>query len=110
MTLTGTLSATVGDDAVTFAFTVTNDGDEPIEASFSDAQRADCAVTDDGEEVWRWSDGQMFAMMMGSETFAPGASETYELVWEEPAPGEYEARAELVARDADCEATTTVSV
>jgi hypothetical protein len=110
MTLTGTLSATVNDDAVTFSFTVTNDGSDPVEASFSDAQRAECVVSDGGDEVWRWSDGQMFAMMMGSETFGPGDSETYELVWEEPGGGEFEARAELDASDADCGATTTLTV
>jgi hypothetical protein len=110
MTLTGTLTATVDDDAVTFSFTVTNDGSDPVEASFSDAQRADCVVSDGDGEVWRWSDGQMFAMMMGSETFAPGDSETYELVWEEPEGGEFEARAELAATDVDCEATTALSV
>jgi len=110
MALTGTLTATVDDDAVTFEFTVANDGPDPVEASFSDAQRAECVVSGGDDEVWRWSDGQMFAMMMGSETFAPGESETYELVWEEPEHGDFEARAELAASDADCEATATLSV
>lgn len=110
MALTGTLDATVQADAVQFTFTVENDGPDPVEATFSDAQRADCVVTADGEDVWRWSDGRMFAMMMGSETYAPGSTETYELTWEEPPSGDYEARAELAANDVTCEATTTVSV
>lgn len=110
MTLTGTLTATVDDGAVTFAFRVANDGSDPVEASFSDAQRAECVVSDGDDEVWRWSDGQMFAMMMGSETFPAGESETYELVWEDPEHGEFEARAALSATDVDCEATATVTV
>ena len=110
MSLTGTLDATVGSDAVTFTFSVENEGSEPVEANFSDAQRADCVVTDDGDEVWRWSDGQMFAMMLGSETYAPRTTETYEMTWEEPPDGEFEAHAELAANGVTCEASTTVSV
>ena len=110
MTLTGRLAATVESDTVDFAFSVTNEGSEPVMASFSDAQRIDCVVTDGDETVWRYGDGQMFAMMLGSETYRPGETKTYEVVWEEPPAGTYEARAELVANDATCEATTTVTV
>jgi len=110
MALSGSLDATVESDAVRFSFAVTNEGSDPVEASFSDAQRVDCTVTDGGEAVWGFSDGRMFAMMMGSETFQPGDTETYEMEWEDPQSGTFDARAELVANDATCEASTTLTV
>ncbi len=110
MTLECTLDATVGDDAVEFAFAVTNAGDDPVDLQFSDACRADVAVEDDGQEVWRFSEGRMFAQMIVEETLAPGETETYTMAWEDPAPGDYEAAAALAARTHDCRASTSVSV
>ncbi|NHN47336.1 hypothetical protein G9464_06965 [Halostella sp. JP-L12] len=109
MSLHGTLDATV-DDGVQFTFTVANDGDEPVDLSFSDTLEADFAVRDDGGEVWRFSEGRMFAQMLGSETIDPGGTATYEATWEDPAPGEYAVVATLEAREKDCEAETAFSV
>ena len=109
MPLRGTLDATVSDD-VQFTFIVTNEGDDPVDLSFSDALEADFAVRDGGEEVWRFSDGQMFAQMLGSETIDPGGTATYEAAWEDPDPGSYTAIATLEARDGDCEAEAELSV
>lgn len=109
MSLHGTLDATVDDD-VQFTFTVTNEGDDSIELSFSDALEADFAVRDDGEEVWRFSDGRMFAQVLGSETIDPGETATYEAVWDGPESGTYTAVATLEARDRDCEAEVEFSV
>lgn len=110
MTLTGILAAETVDGDVRFRFTVENTGDDARTLSFSDGQRFDVTVTDGDDEAWRFSEGQMFMQMLGSETLEAGESAVYEATWEVPAAGEYEARAELVATDADCEATTAVSV
>ncbi len=41
--------------------------------SFSSAQRFDLWLEDSsGRELWRWSDGRMFAQVVGSETLEPG--------------------------------------
>ncbi|WP_254763634.1 BsuPI-related putative proteinase inhibitor [Natrinema marinum] len=112
MTLEGSLE-TAGDDAgdaVLFAFTVTNAGGEPVELRFSDACKAEFVVIDDGEEIWRFSEGRMFAQVLESETLGPGASASYEAEWADPERGTYEAVAELRAQDEDCEARTTLSV
>ena len=109
MTLHGTLDATV-DDGVQFTFTVTNESDDPVDLSFPDALEADFAVRDDGKEVWRFSDGRMFAQMLGSETIDPGGTATYEAAWDDPDPGSYTAVATLEARDQDCEAEAAFSV
>ena len=112
MSLEGSLeTATDGDrDAVMFVFTVTNTGDERVELQFSDACTADFALEDDGDEIWRFSEGRMFAQVLSSETLAPGESTVYEAEWSDPAPGEYTATAELQAQNESCDARTEVSV
>ncbi|WP_306057382.1 BsuPI-related putative proteinase inhibitor [Natronococcus wangiae] len=115
MTLEGRLEATVssgapGPDTVAFAFVVANTGSEPVELRFSDACKAEFVVEDEGREVWRFTDGRMFAQMISSERIAPGEEATYEAEWENPQPGEYTAAAELRAQEGVCEARTDVSV
>jgi len=109
MSLDGTLDVTVNDD-VRFTFTVTNDGDDPVDLSFSDALEADVAVFEGETERWRFSEGRMFAQMLGSETVDPGGTATYEAAWDDPESGEYVAVASLEARQHDCEAKAEFSV
>jgi len=110
MNLSCSLEAAASSGSVQFTFAVTNDGSDPVDLNFSSAQTHDVAVLSDGAEVWRFSDGQMFAQMLQSETLAPGETVTYEAAWSDPDPGEYEAVAELATRDAGCEARATFSV
>ena len=52
---------------------VINRGTEPVTLHFLSAQRYDVAVKNlEGQEIWRWSNGQMFAQVMGEETLQPG--------------------------------------
>ncbi|WP_224449973.1 BsuPI-related putative proteinase inhibitor [Haloprofundus salilacus] len=110
--LTATLTAKPEVDRVDFELKVENQGTEEVTLSFRDARRAEFLVVDvEGEEEqWRWSDGRMFAQMLGSETLAPGESTTFEGVWDDPEPGGYVAVGELAAADADAEAETQFSV
>jgi hypothetical protein len=108
--LDATLDATHTGDALSLALTVTNTGDSPVELSFRDGQRIDAVAERDGSEVWRYSEGRMFAMAVGSETLAPDESTTYEVEWPDPPTGEVDLRAWLTATDADASAETTVSV
>lgn len=110
MALVGTLDVSASADSVTFSFTVRNDGDDPVELSFSDAQTHDVVVLDDGTEVWRWSQGRMFAQMLQSETLGPDDAVTYDVEWSDPASGDYEAVATLAARNHDVEARERFSV
>lgn len=96
---------------VTFAVTVRNDGDDPIDLEFRNGQTFDFAVfDDDGTERWRWSDGRMFTQALRSVTLAPGESESFEAVWEQPPTGSYEVEATLEAanRDASERAAFTI--
>ena len=110
MELAGQLDVDVTEDSVAFAFTVRNEGDERAELTFADAQKADFAVLDGDDEVWRFSDGMMFAQMLQTESIAPGGVVTYDGTWESPRPGDYDVVATLVANNASVEARDSFSV
>ncbi|WP_255169657.1 BsuPI-related putative proteinase inhibitor [Natrononativus amylolyticus] len=109
MTLEGSLDATATDGQVRFAFTVTNTGDEPVELQFSDSCKAEFVLEDEGREVWRFTDGRMFAQVISSETVGPGEEARYEGSWDDPQEGTYTAVAELRAQNRTCEARTDVT-
>ena len=117
MALEGALDASVSADAVSFSFTVTNGGDEPVSMQFMTGCKADFVVKTadahddgDGEEVWRFTDGRMFTQVISTEQLGPGQSETFRGVWDDPEPGEYTATGILKANNADCKAHTQFSV
>lgn len=110
MSLEGTLETSVSGDAVTFTFTVTNTGPDAVELQFADAAEADVAVTDEGREVWRYTEGRMFAQVVSEKRLAADEAETYEFEWSDPESGEYAAVAELRTRGRTCEARTEFTV
>ncbi|WP_254862211.1 BsuPI-related putative proteinase inhibitor [Halovivax gelatinilyticus] len=110
MSLTGSLETARDEDGITFTLVVTNEGDEPITARFSNGCRVDVAVTDDGGEIWRYTDGRMFTQVLGEETFEPGESRRFDVQWRDPEPGSYAADGELTAQNRTCTATTEFSV
>jgi len=107
--LDSTLEVTVG-DGVQFRFTVVNAGDTPVELTFRDACRADFAVHEDGEEVWRYSDDRMFAQVVTDADLQPGETAAFEETWPDPAPGDYTAEATLRVPEDDVTARTPFSV
>jgi len=115
MTLEGALDVTVstadgGSPTVEFAFTVTNAGSETVDLDFSDAAKAEFVVEEGGREIWRFTEGRVFAQMLSTDRLEPGASTTYESEWDDPRPGAYTAVAELQARDATCAARAEFDV
>jgi len=103
------LDVTVRDD-VHFELGVTNAGLDPVELTFPDACAADFAVRADGSERWRFSEGQMFAQVLRTETLEPGEEATFSATWEEPDPGEYTAVATLRLMDRPRELTEPFAV
>lgn len=99
MSLSATLDIDASPDTVIFHFHVRQDGTDPRDLQIRSAKFADVAVLDDDDEVWRWSDGQMFAQMLQTLTLEPGQTETYEFEWSNPEPGTYEAVATLNAME-----------
>lgn len=109
MSLDCSLAATVAEDHVTFTYAVTNGDSEPVKLTFSDAGKVDVTVHDGSCEVWRWSDGQMFAQVIETVELVPGEAFDIDLEWADPESGSYEAVAELRA-NINCEVRTTFSV
>jgi hypothetical protein len=108
--LDATLAADTDGDTVRLTLTVENTGTDPETLSFRDSQRAEFVVRDGDREIWRWSEGQMFAQLLGSETVDPGATVVYEGEWESASPGTYTVVGEVVDDDCDARAETTVTV
>jgi hypothetical protein len=106
------LSVTVGSgSAVTFRFTVANASDEPVELTFPDSGRAEFVVyAEDGEEVWRWSEGRAFTQAIEHSDLQPGQEAVVEESWPDAEPGDYTAEASLRCVDADASARTPFSV
>ena len=103
------LEVTVG-DGVEFSFAVVNAGDTPIELTFRDACRADFAVYDGDEEVWRYSDDRAFAQTLTDLDLQPGEEATFDESWPDPTSGDYTAEATLRVRERDVSARTPFSM
>lgn len=95
------LDVTPGQAHVKFSLTVSNTGESEETLSFRDGKRADFAVYDEEEEIWRWSDGRMFTQALAEDTIRPGNALNYEGDWEDPPEGSYRVVAELAAEDRD---------
>jgi hypothetical protein len=108
--LDSSLEVTVG-EGVTFRFTVSNGTGGPVELTFRDACRADFAVlSEDDEEVWRWSEGRAFAQELGHARLEPGEEAVFEEAWPDPEPGGYTAEATLRVLEEEVRAETPFSV
>jgi hypothetical protein len=96
LTLTLTVNETLAGADLTLR--VCNKTTETIEKTFSTAQRYDFEVSRDGDRVWRWSDGRVFAQVYGQETWEPDQCKSYSESWDgrdsegnPTGPGEYQA-------------------
>lgn len=100
MSLDGSLALTVDSSAIEFAFTVENTGRDVVDLTFRSAKKADVTVSEDGVEVWSWSEERMFTQAIQTETLASGETFTHVMIWDDPSPGEYTATASLEATNA----------
>ncbi|AXR78234.1 BsuPI-related putative proteinase inhibitor [Natrarchaeobaculum sulfurireducens] len=115
MTIEGALDVAVsttdgGTPRVEFAFTVTNEGGEAVDLHFSDAAKAEFVVQDESREVWRFTEGRVFAQMLSTDRLEPGESVTYDGEWDGASQGAYTVIAELQAREATCTARAEFEV
>jgi len=89
----------VSGDREWWAFDVRNDTEEPLTLVFSSAQQADIVLSQDGREVYRWSDGKMFAQVLESIALQPG--EIQSVVLNDDLgipPGKYDLSASVTAQ------------
>lgn len=88
-------------------------GPETVDFQFANAQRFDIVVFSlAGEEVWRWSDGRMFAAVLGTERLNPDRPSLRYKV-EIPlglGPGRYRIEANLMDRMRSASAVLTITV
>lgn len=76
---------------------IENTGKETQELTFNSSQRFDVRVEDEsGREIWRWSDGRVFAQVIETVAIQPGKSISFDAEWpgidsaEKPvSPGDY---------------------
>lgn len=85
--LASSLEVEIGAEDIRFMLRVTNGATaEEVVLRFPTAQRFDFLVlSSDGETVWRWSEGRLFAQVLGTERLAPGETVYYTAVWDYPA-------------------------
>jgi hypothetical protein len=81
--LSTSMEVEVADGTVRFVLHVTNSSAQPITLEFANAQRYDFEVEDASAGLlWRWSDGQMFAQMLGEEVIPAGSTRDYTASWQ----------------------------
>lgn len=110
--LGSTLNVRVEGDTVQFELHITNVTAGVVELEFATAQRYDFELVDEaGRPVWRWSDGQVFAQVLGVEGVEAGESLRYRTTWgAERRRGSYTAVGRLVAGNYPVELRTPVEL
>ena len=100
-------------EPISMTLRVFNHADQQITFSFRDARRYDFTIEDEeGQAVWRWSHGRMFAQVLGEETLGSGReevlySETYTGMLK---AGEYKVTGILVASQRAISASITITI
>jgi len=68
-------------ETVKLRLTIVNESNSPLVFRSSSGQRFDFVVRCGEREVWRWSRGRVFTMMLTSWEIPPGESVTYGATW-----------------------------
>ena len=91
---------------------IVNRGTRPVELRFPTAQRYDLLLHDaQGRPMWRWSDGQMFAQVLGEETVEPGRRLVYRVTVRERLPaGRYRVTGIVPGEPGPLSSTTGIRV
>jgi hypothetical protein len=78
-----------------------NNGGTAAELEYPSAQRYDFWVTRGAKEVWRWSEGRVFAQELTRQTIEGQSGTSFAETWTASSPGAYVAHAELKASGYD---------
>ena len=95
------MSYSVG-EPIKMTFKIFNYKEENIVFYFNTSQRYDFIIEDEeGNEIWRWSEGRMFAQMLGEETLGLTNSEIIYIAeyTDKLSPGYYKVTGFFVAQD-----------
>jgi uncharacterized protein (DUF58 family) len=98
-------------DAIEMILEVSNRTNKEITLNFRDAQRFDFVIRKNGETLWLWSEGKMFAQVLGEKRLGPNESVAYTARFAEKlAPGTYTVEAMIVSTQSPLIAGSTIFV
>ena len=100
-------------ESIVMELVVFNRTGESLTFDFMNAQHYDFIIEDaEGNSVWRWSEGRMFAQMLGEETLGPGREEVvYTETHTGPLPpGGYKVTGSLISANRPLSASLTITI
>ena len=100
--MTDKTSYSIIGEPITIVLKVFNYTEEKITFQFNTSQRYDFIIEDEeGIEVWRWSNGRMFAQMLGEEILGPRNPEVIYMAEYKGklSPGYYKVTGIFIAKD-----------
>ena len=100
-------------DRIVIELMVFNRTAESLIFDFRNAQHYDFIIEDaEGNSVWRWAEGRMFAQILGEETLGPGREEVvYTETFVGPLqPGDYEVIGALISANRPLSASLTITI
>ncbi|MFQ5949103.1 MAG: BsuPI-related putative proteinase inhibitor, partial [Nitrospiria bacterium] len=68
---------------VRLTLTLTNPGNIDITLSFRSSQQTDFVIRRDKQEIWRWSDGRMFAQVLTQMKLGPNERRAFHAIWDQ---------------------------
>lgn len=117
LTLASSKSVYSKGEPVELLLTVINTSKTPLTVPFSSAKQYDFVIKKDGQEVWRWSQGKMFAMALTQLKLEPRGGNLYRATWSQAdgskkqvGPGTYEATATLLVSGHLLSANTSIEI
>ena len=100
-------------ESIVIELIVFNRTSENLTFDFRDAQHYDFIIEDaEGNSVWRWAEGRMFAQVLGEETLGPGREEVvYTETYAGPLePGDYKVIGALISANRPLSASLTITI
>ena len=109
---TNKMSYTMG-EPITMTLKIFNYAEEDVVFHFNTSQRYDFIIEDEeGNEIWRWSEGRMFAQMLGKESLGQHNPEViYTAEYKDRlSPGYYKITGVFVAQDRSMSGSIIIEV
>ncbi len=100
-------------ESIVMELIVFNRTAESLTFDFGDTQHYDFFIEDgEGNSVWRWAEGRVFAQVLGEETLGPGRDEVvYTETYAGPLqPGDYKVIGALVSYNRPLSASLMITI
>ena len=115
--ITTSKSAYSREEPIKLSLKVTNISNHPVNIPFASAKQYDFVVTLGGKEVWRWSEDQLFAMVLTHIIMGPNETRRFETTWfqtdrngQKVQPGLYEASGTLEILNHPLSSSTSLQI